>query len=194
MGGPRCSRLEVLLRQIKEAHESETLAPGEVERARSIAAELRKLVESSVVQNPTLESRIEPEAPVPDETAEFVMEPPPEPPRADGSPASENTYATERYPTFEIDFGELTEEQLGKIREIDVAEDRRALEAFKERYAVVLSRSEVAPLLERLEAQLAAGEPLGAALSEFEAKLKDALKEALSEARAQLRMVGRAAA
>lgn len=199
VGGPKVRRLEVLLRQIKEAHESETLAPGEVERARSIAAELRKLVESSVVQNPTLESRIEPEAPVPDETAEFVMEPPLEPPRADGSPASENTYegvargdtgfagnrTTERYPTFEIDFGELTEEQLGKIREIDVAEDRRALEAFKERYAVVLSRSEVAPLLERLEAQLAAGEPLGAALSEFEAKLKDALKEALSEARAR---------
>ncbi|PZA05894.1 MULTISPECIES: hypothetical protein [unclassified Meiothermus] len=179
VGGPKVRRLEALLRQIKEAHASETLAPGEVERARSIAAELRKLVESSVVQNPTLESRLEPEVPVPDETAEFVMETPPEPPRADGSPASE------RYPTFEIDFGELTEEQLGKIREIDVAEDRRALETLKERYAGVLSRSEVAPLLERLEAQLATGEPLGAALPEFEAKLKAALKEALSEARAR---------
>lgn len=185
VGGPKVRRLEVLLRQIKEAHQAETLAPGEVERARSIAAELRKLVESSVVQNPTLETRIEPEAeaPVPDETAEFVMETPPEPPRVDGSPASENNYATERYPTFEIDFGELTEEQLGKIREIDVAEDRRALETFKERYSSVLSRPEVAPLLQRLEAQLASGEPLGAALPEFENQLKAALKEALSEAR-----------
>jgi hypothetical protein len=41
----------------------------------------------------------------------------------------------------------------------------------------------VAPLLEHLEAQLASGEPLGAALPEFENKLKAALKEALSEAR-----------
>jgi len=180
VGGPKVRRLEVLLRQIKEAHQAETLAPGEVERARSIAAELRKLVESSVVQNPTLETRIEPEAeaPVPDETAEFLMEPPAKPSRGEEKPL-----ATERYPTFEIDFGELTEEQLGKIREIDVAEDRRALETLKERYAAVLSRPEVASPLERLESQLASGEPLGPELSEFEEGLKTALKEALSEAR-----------
>lgn len=58
VGGAKVRRLENLIRLIQEAHAQETLAVAEVERARALAADMRKLVESSVVQNPTSEAAI----------------------------------------------------------------------------------------------------------------------------------------
>ncbi|PIG98085.1 hypothetical protein [Deinococcus sp. UR1] len=50
MGGKEVRRLETLIGQIDEAQSQGTLLPGEVERARNITFNLRKLLESSVVQ------------------------------------------------------------------------------------------------------------------------------------------------
>lgn len=50
MGSREVRRLETLITQIEEAQEQATLLPGEVERARNITFTLRKLLESSVVQ------------------------------------------------------------------------------------------------------------------------------------------------
>ncbi|GAA0509361.1 hypothetical protein [Deinococcus depolymerans] len=50
MGGKEVRRLETLITQIDEAQSQGTLLPGEVERARNITFNLRKLLESSVVQ------------------------------------------------------------------------------------------------------------------------------------------------
>ncbi|MFC6802062.1 hypothetical protein ACFQDE_16485 [Deinococcus caeni] len=50
MGGKEVRRLETLIGQIDEAQSRGTLLPGEVERARNITFNLRKLLESSVVQ------------------------------------------------------------------------------------------------------------------------------------------------
>jgi len=49
LGGPKVRRLDTLIGQIGMAQDSNTLAPAEIERARKLASELRKLVESSVV-------------------------------------------------------------------------------------------------------------------------------------------------
>lgn len=50
MGGKDVRRLDTLIGQIDEAQKQGTLLPGEVERARTITFNLRKLLESSVVQ------------------------------------------------------------------------------------------------------------------------------------------------
>jgi len=48
LGGPRVRRLENLLNQISQAQEQRTLMPAEIEKARLLSVDLRKLLESSV--------------------------------------------------------------------------------------------------------------------------------------------------
>ncbi|MCL6527431.1 MAG: hypothetical protein K6T57_11190 [Thermaceae bacterium] len=167
VGGPKVRRLENLLRQIQEAHTAETLAPAEVERARALAAEMRKLVESSVVQNPTLEGAILLE----EETLS-----------GSGPPTVEMAWDDSEL-VLDLDFESLTAEQQSRIREIDVAEDRRRLEALCDRYPHALGRSEVSGLRAALEAELEAGRPVGERLGEFEATLREAQAEQVAEAR-----------
>ena len=70
MGGKDVRRLDTLIGQIDEAQKQGTLLPGEVERARTITFNLRKLLESSVVQTvpsdqaviPTSATILDPEA------------------------------------------------------------------------------------------------------------------------------------
>ncbi|UBV42379.1 hypothetical protein LAJ19_12220 [Deinococcus taeanensis] len=71
MGGKDVRRLDTLIAQIEEAQKQGTLLPGEVERARTITFNLRKLLESSVVQTvqatdspaiPTSATILDPEA------------------------------------------------------------------------------------------------------------------------------------
>ncbi|MBS3933909.1 MAG: hypothetical protein KGZ35_06090, partial [Truepera sp.] len=49
LGGPKVRRLENLLQQIASEQQRRQLAPAEIERARKLATDLRKLMESSVV-------------------------------------------------------------------------------------------------------------------------------------------------
>ncbi|HZJ08899.1 MAG TPA: hypothetical protein VFD39_04335, partial [Trueperaceae bacterium] len=48
LGGPKIRRLETFVHQIATAQDSRQLAPAEIERARRLARDLRKLMESSV--------------------------------------------------------------------------------------------------------------------------------------------------
>lgn len=48
LGGPKVRRLESLINQIQSAQKDRQLAPAEVERARKLGTDLRKLMESSV--------------------------------------------------------------------------------------------------------------------------------------------------
>lgn len=54
LGGPKVRRLESLVETIRQAQKEGILAQAEVERARSLALELRKFLESSAVKTPTL--------------------------------------------------------------------------------------------------------------------------------------------
>lgn len=178
IGGPKIRRLESLIRQIQEAHSGETLAQAEVERARTLAAELRKLVESSAISAPR--NATEPALFVEDEDEPVVAaEPLVETDAPEAAPATGEAW------DIVIDLDSLSQEQQTRIREIDLAEDRRRLETLKERYAAVLARAGVAEELARLEGELAQGNLLGEALGAFEERLKAAQAEALSEARAR---------
>jgi len=170
VGGPKVRRLETLLRQIQEAHEQETLAPAEVERARALAAEMRKLVESSVVQNPHAESAITIEE---DEPGAVNIE---------KEPTAELIFDDSEL-VLDLDFDALTSEQQSRIREIEVAEDQRHLDTLKERYASILSRKEIALELTALQDELIGGCPLKDRLAAFENLLKHTYSEVLSEAR-----------
>ncbi|MER3444744.1 MAG: DNA repair protein RecN [Meiothermus sp.] len=176
IGGPKIRRLDSLIRQIQEAHSGETLAQAEVERARTLAAELRKLVESSAISAPR--NATEPALFVEDEDEPVVAAEP-----LVETDAPEAVTATGEAWDIVIDLDSLSQEQQTRIREIDLAEDRRRLETLKERYAAVLARAGVAEELARLEGELAQGNLLGEALGAFEERLKAAQAEALSEAR-----------
>lgn len=177
VGGPKVRRLENLIRLIREAHAQETLAVAEVERARALAADMRKLVESSVVQNPTSKAVT---------TLDSVEDASAEPSVALKDPSIEAADGLDNEALLiDLDFESLTSEQLSRIREIDLAEDARHLEVLKERYAAVLSRPDLANHLADLEAQLTAGSPLKERLSAFAELLKAAQSQAVSEARAR---------
>ncbi|WP_229784623.1 hypothetical protein [Deinococcus radiotolerans] len=60
MGGKDVRRLDTLIGQIDEAQKQGTLLPGEVERARTITFNLRKLLESSVVQTVSADQAVIP--------------------------------------------------------------------------------------------------------------------------------------
>ncbi len=173
IGGPKPKRLRSLLKQIKEAQQQETLATAEVERARKLAADLRKLVESSVVQNPTL---------VPETSAEGAGD--------RGVIALEDEETPELVvgdKEFDIliDFDNLEPEVADRIREIDLVEEQRRLERLKEQYAVVTDAEAVAPLLEEVEAALHAGELAGERIDALQAALENAFKDVVAEARAR---------
>ncbi len=187
VGGPKVRRLENLIRQIQEAHAQETLASAEVERARALAADMRKLVESSVVQNPTSEAAITldtiediPAVDRPTEPQVVLKDPTIEAPAVvEGASDGFDDEAL----VLDLDFDALTAEQQSRIREIDVAEDTRNLEALKERYTAVLGIPKIASELATLQAELQAGNPLGERLTAFAELLKATHAEALAEAR-----------
>ncbi|WP_457638224.1 hypothetical protein [Oceanithermus sp.] len=170
IGGPKLRRLQSLLKQIKEAQATDTLATAEVERARKLAADLRKLVESSVVQNPTLV----PESEKQEEDVAVAAD----------SDAPEIASEDDGLELL-IDFENLEPEVADRIREIDLAEERRRLEILKEQYASVWNSDEVANLRKEVEGLLDAGELAGEKLNQLQLALDDAIKNALAEARAR---------
>ena len=170
IGGPKLRRLQSLLKQIKEAQAADTLATAEVERARKLAADMRKLVESSVVQNPTLV----PEATEQEEAGVIAVD----------DDAPEMAAEDEGFELL-IDFESLEPEVADRIREIDLAEERRRLEILKEQYASVWSSEDVAALTNEVEELLDAGELAGEKLNQLQLALDDATKNALAEARAR---------
>jgi len=168
IGGPKLRRLQSLLKQIKEAQTADTLATAEVERARKLAADMRKLIESSVVQNPTLVPEAQPQP----ENSLIDLEGEPEAAEGDG---------------FEllIDFESLEPEVADRIREIDLAEERRRYERLREQYASVWDAEGVTELRTAVEERLDKGELAGEKLSQLQLALDDAAKDALAEARAR---------
>ncbi len=134
MGGPRVKRLESLIGQISEAQSSQSLAPAEVERARKLVVELRRLVESSVVavsaapNEPEEDSIvIEEPAPVPSATGEILQ--------------IESADDDDLDISFDFTELELEPEASARMQELDLAEERRKLENLGRDYRTVLEAS-----------------------------------------------------
>jgi hypothetical protein len=160
MGGPKIKRLEGLITQIVEAQETQTLASAEVERARKLVMELRKLIESSVVQVPSI--IVPPKAPtiVPTSVSQISLAPvdiddgaiiiedntSPAAPAADSSAdAVVEVEGLDDGLNIDLDFPELelTPEQSERVKDIELAEDARILEALGSEFAALLDLNPV---------------------------------------------------
>ena len=194
LGGAKVRRLEALVSTIKEAQGQGVLAQAEVERARQIALELRKLVESSAFR--VLETQERPrqalEEPMPAEPPEGIgpQEAPPAASHDEASVASRREHREDILLTLDdfseeeliIDLDTLPEEEKHRLQALELEEERHRLRRLKERYAHVLNRVD----LSQAEALLEGGTPLGGRLSELEEALKKAEEELKAEALAQL--------
>ncbi|MFN3266939.1 MAG: hypothetical protein ACK41E_08880 [Deinococcales bacterium] len=139
IGGPRVKRLEGVIAQIVEAQREHTLATGEVERARKLVIELRKLIESSVVSVPPVvkSSTVLPSTvsqirlPVTSTEDDAII--------VDDSVVSQSSDAVveiegldDESLDIDIDFPELelSPEQSERVKDIELAEDARLLESI----------------------------------------------------------------
>jgi len=165
LGGPKVRRLEKLVETVREAQKEGLLAQAEVERARSLALELRKLLESSVARPPTL--------------PEIVFETQEEPP--------EDVFLTvEEAGELIVDLEALPEEAARRLEALEVEEEGRRLEELLARHAHLLQEPTVSPLLAEVQALLEAGKPAGEKLSLLEAALKEAEANLRAEKKARL--------
>ena len=165
LGGAKVRRLEKLVETVREAQKEGLLAQAEVERARSLALELRKLLESSVARPPTL--------------PEIVFETQEEPP--------EDVFLTvEEAGELIVDLEALPEEAARRLEALEVEEEGRRLEELLARHAHLLQEPTVSPLLAEVQALLEAGKPAGEKLSLLEAALKEAEANLRAEKKARL--------
>ncbi|RTI02606.1 hypothetical protein CSW23_00935 [Thermus scotoductus] len=174
LGGPKVRRLESLVETIRQAQGEGVLAQAEVERARSLALELRKFLESSAVRSPTL----------PEIVFETQETPPP-------SHLTDEVFltveeASELEGELLVDLEALSQEASQRILALEVEEEKRKLEALLSRYAPLVERATVSPLLAEVQALLEAGTPVGEKLQTLEEALQEAEKNLRAEKRARL--------
>ncbi|WP_243089975.1 hypothetical protein [Thermus neutrinimicus] len=176
LGGPKVRRLESLVETIRQAQGEGILAQAEVERARSLALELRKFLESSAVKAPTL--------------PEIVFETQEAPPETPSSHPTDVFLTVEDASELEgelwVDLEALSQEASQRILALEVEEERRRLEELLSRYAPLVERATVSPLLAEVQALLDAGTPVGEKLKALEEAFQEAEKNLRAEKRARL--------
>jgi hypothetical protein len=199
MGGPRVKRLENLIDQIGDAQAAATLAPGEVERARKLVVDLRKLVESSVVNLSaplTTNEDItvsEPRPPAPGKGTGEILEVEFAPKPAQSVVFPEDVSPKDSMLDIEFEFPdlELTPEQSARVKEIELAEETRALESLEVEYrGVLMVNPETVTALEGLKERNRAGDVLQDDLHAFRAQLLDLRVVELARQKARLAEIG----
>ncbi|WP_114313543.1 hypothetical protein [Thermus caldifontis] len=173
LGGPKVRRLESLVETIRQAQGEGILAQAEVERARSLALELRKFLESSAVKPPTL----------PEIVFETQETPPPSHPTDVFLTVEE---ASELEGELLVDLEALSQEASQRILALEVEEEKRRLEELLSRYAPLVERATVSPLLAEVQALLDAGTPVGEKLKALEEAFQEAGRNLRAEKRARL--------
>ncbi|MFN4070884.1 MAG: hypothetical protein ACK4HT_04895, partial [Thermus caldifontis] len=176
LGGPKVRRLESLVETIRQAQGEGILAQAEVERARSLALELRKFLESSAVKPPTL--------------PEIVFETQEIPPETPSSHPTDVFLTVEEASELEgellVDLEALSQEASQRILALEVEEEKRRLEELLARYAPLVERATVSPLLAEVQALLDAGTPVGEKLKALEEAFQEAERNLRAEKRARL--------
>jgi predicted regulator of Ras-like GTPase activity (Roadblock/LC7/MglB family) len=172
LGGPKIRRLENLVNQIGEAQAGRQLAPAEIERARRLARDLRKLMESSVYSEDMQASTDE--ASPSDGTSGAVD-------RRDGGVLD---VEGEEEDLLSIDTADLGPEVSAKLLLLDLEDERHDLDALVSEYDELLGfqpslRAGVDALRERLDAD--------ASIADTLPSLRRTLEEAFETYRATLR-------
>ena len=145
VGGPKVRRLEAMIKQIQEAQEARTLLPAEVERALALNLTLRKLVESSVMQN---------------------LRPPPTSPEGGGEAgdAAASDAAGQAAAALSFDPLALPEDAQERVRTLDREHEARQLAELGREHAVLLRQdARLEQHLHALRGRSEAGEVLGEA-------------------------------
>lgn len=196
VGGPRIKRLEGLLTQISEAQDTQTLAPAEVERARKLILELRKLIESSVVQVPPIITAVKAPTvisgnvegirfPTTDEEPPLEIDDiPPSTSAAENADEIVLLEESDDLGVFDIDFPplELTVEQTERMKDIELAEDARVLDVLRREFASLLElnqtlQSQIVQLQQQNLAREVQTQTIHALRGQLEADLSTALTE-----------------
>jgi hypothetical protein len=200
LGGPKVKRLETLISTIEQAQEQRNLATSEVDRARHIASELRKQIESSMMIS------VEDDSPAPAGHAA-----PAERPRAEIDPKmslAEGDVVVEldeapaaQQPSDEaiLDVDALAPEEEAaqlpraspetaeQLKRIELADQQRDLDSLQREYrALFLNDPASTDLHGRFEELLErhrAGEVVGAELAEHKASLDDRRAQLVEEHR-----------
>jgi chromosome segregation protein len=164
IGGPRVKRLEGVISQIVEAQQEQTLAAGEVERARKLVLELRKLIESSVVnlppvvKNPTILPSTVSQIRLPSSSDDdaIVIDDSVTQTQTDLPDVVEVEGLDDDSLNIDLDFPELelSPEQSERVKDIELAEDARLLEGIRSEFAALFELSpDHKAEFERLEQQ-----------------------------------------
>ncbi|MEJ2359133.1 MAG: hypothetical protein P8Y13_13790 [Deinococcales bacterium] len=148
LGGPKIRRLENLVNQIGEAQAGRQLAPAEIERARRLARDLRKLMESSVYSEEM------------DEAVPAGARPTDSEPEAAQAEAAEGGVLdvdAEEEELLSIDMADLDPEVSARLLLLDLEDERHDLDALAAEYGELLGfqpslQAEVDSLRARLEA------------------------------------------
>ncbi len=180
LGGPKVRRLESLVNHMRAAQESRQLAPAELERARKLARDLRKLMESSVYsesEEPPVRAGGEPEP-----AAEAVQ-------GAGLAVPEDGVYdvETEDEEILAIDVQNLTPEASERLRLIDLAAEAQDLASLRGDNGDLLDhRPDLAERVANLEAEAAAGASIAHELPGIKAELAAAVTDVQQALRAEL--------
>jgi chromosome segregation protein len=189
LGGPKVRRLEGLVGQIRDSQNTRQLALAELERARKLALDLRKLMQSTVISQETI---LEPEAvqPAPLPTATL---PTTTLPTAAAQPSTTSTLEEEGLLEVEsgveallsIDTSQLSPDVSAKLLELDVESERRDLDLLEKDYAQLLSyRPELSELITEARTTLEQKTSISARLTELRQMFSSAVvseREALKQ-------------
>jgi hypothetical protein len=145
LGGPKVRRLESLIGQVAQAQASRQLAAAEVERARKLVTDLRKLMESSVVVE------------APEQTTGVVIDP-------------EQDEAL-----LSIDTDALDPEVSERLLQLDLDSERHDLAQLEAAHRQLLDyRSDIADMMEGYKVQLSAQTSVAAELALLPERLAEA--------------------
>ncbi len=187
LGGPKVRRLESLVNHMVSAQESRQLATAELERARRLARDLRKLMESSVyAQAVSHGAEAGHDAPATEAPTEAERALAPEAP-------SDGVYdvESEDEEILAIDVGSLTPEASERLRLIDLASEGHDLTALREEHASLLDyRPDLAERVAALEAEVAEGRSVSEELAALRSDLPTAAEEVKADLRAELEELG----
>ena len=203
VGGPRVKRLESLVTQLETSQEKGEITPAEVERARKLASELRKMVESSVVTTPTEGDQAAPvAAQAPNvhaavnkntvsrgDAGEFVVDDSPPVKEGTGEFLLDVEFAEDQT-QFDLDFADLTPEQSERVLEIDLGEEARQLEMLEDEHRGVLeSSADLGVLLVELQNKNKERILLGAELIRLREVILERQAQVLEAQRARLEQI-----
>ena len=177
LGGPKVRRLEGLLGQIRTTQQNRQLALAELERARKLALDLRKTMESSVMPE-----NMPP--PITLTTTTQAQKPPEPSPSFDDEGLLDIDNSVEDL--LSIDTSQLTPAVSAKLLQLDVESEKRDLDSLEKDFSQLLVyRPDLSELISELRSKLKSSTSVASELL----PLREHFNQTLTQEREALRQV-----